>query len=200
MLGISIGVRPAIGWLAKVTTPPAMGRGTQVTPDFRTSLANVWAAGDCAELLQTDDGPVVEQIWYSAKRQGELAGKAMLGDAVAYRPPLFYNSAKFFEIEYTTVGNVTRLPERTRSFHCHVPRREASVRVIEHEGAVIGFNMLGSRWDHARFEDWINERRPLDYVMENLHLAQFDVEFGRADLIYVRQQYLQWLGRSVVTA
>ena len=27
MLGISIGVRPAIGWLAKVTTPPAMGRG-----------------------------------------------------------------------------------------------------------------------------------------------------------------------------
>ena len=69
--------------------------------------------------------------------------------------------------------------------------------MIEHEGAVIGFNMLGSRWDHARFEDWINERRSLDYVMDNLHLAQFDVEFGRTDLaLRAAASTSQGVGRS----
>jgi hypothetical protein len=51
-----------------------------------------------------DRPPFVEQIWYSAKRHGDLAARAMLGDKVAYNPPVFYNSAKFFDIEYTTVG------------------------------------------------------------------------------------------------
>lgn len=200
MLGISIGVRPAVAWLEKVKTPPALGRGIQVTPAFRTSLDDVWSAGDCAELLQPGDAPIVEQIWYSAKRQGELAGQAMLGDAIAYRPPLFYNSAKFFDIEYTTVGKVNRLPAQARSYGCRIPGREASVRIIEHEGAVIGFNMLGARWDHARFEDWVNERRTLDYVIDNLHLAQFDVEFGRTDLAYVRSQYAQGARPTEATA
>jgi NADPH-dependent 2,4-dienoyl-CoA reductase/sulfur reductase-like enzyme len=191
MLGISIGVRPAISWLEKVTTPPALGRGIRITADFRTSLTNVWSAGDCAELLQEDGSPIVEQIWYSAKRQGELAGDAMLGDPISYRPPLFYNSAKFFDIEYTTVGKVVRLPEQARSFSCRIPGRDVNVRIIEHEGAVIGFNMLGSRWNHALFEDWINERRTLEYVIDHLQLAQFDVEFGRTDLAYVRTQFAQ---------
>ena len=34
MLGITIGVHPAVEWLASVTTPPALGRGIQVTPAF----------------------------------------------------------------------------------------------------------------------------------------------------------------------
>ena len=135
MLGICIGVRPAIDWIRGVTT----ARGIQVTNNFQTSLPNVWAAGDCAELPNAQ----IEQIWYSAKRQGELAAKAMLGDTVNYQPPLFYNSAKFFDIEYTTVGAAA--PD---SFFHRIPGKEISFRIMHENGAVTGFNMLGSRWDH----------------------------------------------------
>ncbi|MEW5979277.1 MAG: FAD/NAD(P)-binding oxidoreductase [Acidobacteriota bacterium] len=189
LLGICIGVHPTIEWLRSVKTPPRIGRGIQVTPDFRTSLPDVWAAGDCAEIQPNGDHTFVEQIWYSAKRQGELAARAMLGDSVDYRPPIFFNSSKFFEIEYTTVGIVTRAPTGAVDFYSRLPGREVSIRVVEHEGAVIGFNMLGSRWNHNVLEAWIAERRNLDYVMKRLPEAQFDVEFGQQDLSSVLSDY-----------
>lgn len=200
MLGICIGVRPATDWLKGVATPPGMNRGIQVNPSFQTTLPGVYAAGDCAELDQPGRGPLVEQTWYAAKRQGELAARAMLGDAVHYTPPLFYNSAKFFDIEYTTVGNVTRLPEGALSFFHRLPGVPASIRLIEHDGAVIGFNMLGSRWDHTWFERWIRERRSMEDVMRNLHLAQFDVEFGRINLEGARAAFAQYQRRAMQTA
>ena len=200
MLGICIGVRPATDWLKEVTTPPAIGRGIRITPSFQTPLPDVYAAGDCAEFTRPDGSPQVEQIWYAAKRQGEQAARAMLGDAVEYRPPLFYNSAKFFEIEYTTVGDVTRLPDDARSFFHRLPGPHASIRLIERNGAVIGFNMLGSRWDHTFFERWIAERRSMADVMPQLHLAQFDVEFGRANLDSARVAFAEYQRRNGLQA
>ncbi|MCL4797241.1 MAG: NAD(P)/FAD-dependent oxidoreductase [Bryobacteraceae bacterium] len=189
MLGICIGVRPAVDWLRGVATPPALGRGIQVDRGFRTSLRDVWAAGDCAEFQRPDGTPFVEQIWYSAKRQGELAARAMLGDSIRYEPPLFFNSAKFFEIEYTTVGATTRLPDTARSFFHRWADREATIRIVEENGAVTGFSMLGSRWDHTVLERWVGERRSLDDVVARLHEAQFDVEFGRVPLAGLRAAF-----------
>ncbi len=183
ILGVTAGVHPAIEWLANVQTPPARKRGVLVDRAFRTSLPGVFAAGDCAEF--SDNGQV-EQIWYSAKRHGEQAARSMLGDPVEYRPPVFYNSSKFFEIEFTTVGDVMQAPAGARQLFARAPGREATVRVIEHEGRVIGFNMLGSRWNHTYFERWIAERRSLDWVLQHLGEAQFDVEFGRLDLSFLK--------------
>ena len=189
MLGICIGVKPAVDWLRPLPHAPAIGRGVQIASDFRTSVDGVWAAGDCAEL-SIDGKPVVEQIWYSAKRHGELAALSMLGDAVHYTPPLFYNSAKFFEMEYTTVGRVNNLPASARSFFHRLPGHEASVRIVAGEGgAVTGFNMLGSRWNHRVLESWIAERRTMEFAVAHLAAAQFDVEFGRAPLASIRAAF-----------
>lgn len=182
LFGVAVGVHPAVEWLRGVTTPPRVEKGILVSPDFRTSLDSVWAAGDCAELVYEGKTGVIEQIWYSARRQGELAAMSMLGDAVDYSPPIFYNSSKFFEIEYTTTGDVMLAPAGSRHFYVRIPNREISLRIVEHQGRVIGFNMLGSRWNHNVFEQWIDERRNLAYVVPRLREAQFDVEFGRLDL------------------
>lgn len=177
MLGISIGVVPAIDWLKSVSTPPALGRGIRIQSDFSTSLPDVYAAGDCAELPNGQ----VEQIWYSAKRHGELAANSMLGDTINYAPPLFYNSAKFFEIEYTTVGEVTKLPEGATSTFHRVPGKNISTRIVEKNNRVIGFNMLGSRWDHEKFEQWIHQELAPSEAQKRLSEARFDVEFTRHD-------------------
>ena len=203
-LGVSIGVEPAVDWLRGVSTPPRLGRGIVVDAGFRTSLPAVFAAGDCAELELPGKAPVVEQIWYSAKRQGGLAARSMLREPVQYEPPVFFNSSKFFEIEYTTVGRFPREPNAppaaAREFYFRYPGKDVSLRIAEQNGAVLAFNLLGSRWDHNQFEQWIEQRRSLDDVMDRLHQAQFDVEFGRLDLAPARAAFKHWRTEAHATA
>lgn len=189
LLGISIGVEPSVEWLQSVTTPPRLKRGIVVDAGFRTSLADVFAAGDCAEVELSGRAPLVEQLWYSAKRQGRLAAQSMLDDLIQYEPPIFFNSSRFFEIEYTAVG---RFSKAMREFYHRFEGREASLRLGEENGAVKAFNMLGSRWDHKVLEGWVREHRSLEDVMRRLHEAQFDVEFGRLDLRPARAAFERW--------
>ena len=98
--------------------------------------------GDCAEVDSSPAPPFVEQMWYSAKRQGELAALSMLGDSVDYAPPLFYNSAKFFEMEYTAVGAMAKGDHE--EFFARVPGRRVSIRIHEDSNGVRGFSLLGS--------------------------------------------------------
>ena len=189
LLGISIGVEPSVEWLQSVTTPPRLKRGIVVDAGFRTSLADVFAAGDCAEVELSGRAPLVEQLWYSAKRQGRLAAQSMLGDLIQYEPPIFFNSSKLFDIEYTAVGRFTKT---MREFYYRYEGRDASLRLAEEDGAVKAFNMLGSRWDHKVLEGWVREHRSLEDVMRRLHEAQFDVEFGRLDLRPARAAFERW--------
>lgn len=184
MLGLCIGVEPNINWLGEIATPPALGLGLQVNRAFETSLEGVYGAGDCAEIaLGPGHPPLVETIWYSARRQGRLAALSMLGDPVRYEPPVFFNSAKFIGIEFTTVGQLQDLPPGSRTLYRRLEGKNISQRIAYAEsGQVLGFNMLGSRWDHTLLIRWIQERRSIEFVRQNLHKAQFDVEFGRARL------------------
>jgi NADPH-dependent 2,4-dienoyl-CoA reductase/sulfur reductase-like enzyme len=188
-LGICVGVGPATEWLKSCTTPVAVGRGIRVNPNFETNLPDVYAAGDCCEI-DDDHETFTETIWYSAKLHGKLAAQAMMGDQGHYQRPLFYNSSKFFEIEYTTVGQVVNLPTGTPSLYRRHPKRAVSQRIVyDKHGVVLGFNMLGSRWNHNVLERWILEKRTLTFVREHLRDAQFDVEFGRINLAdFVEQE------------
>lgn len=196
LVGACIGVEPAVRWLREVRTPPALLRGVRVDEQLRTSLPDVWCAGDCAELALPDGRTRLETIWYSAKRQGALAGENMTGRPRPYQPPLFFNSAKFFELEYTTVGELQDLPPDASSVYRVHPTRAMSQRVVHRDGRVVGFNMLGSRWDHAVLSRWIDERRPVSWVLPRLASAQFDVEFGRAPLPAFEERSLAVVGRA----
>lgn len=183
MLGISIGVHPMLEPIKEWRHQPELNRGIVVDRTLKTSLPDVYACGDCAEISQGEgERPLVEQIWYSAKRQGKLAGRNAFGDAIVYEPPTFFNSSKFFEIEYTTVGQVVRVPDGTPSRYYKIPGKSISARVVHDGEKVLGFNMLGSRWNHEILMRWVDERRHPDWVHRHLREAQFDVEFGRIDL------------------
>jgi NAD(P)H-nitrite reductase large subunit len=191
MLGVAIGVDPGVDFLRTVTTPPALGRGVSVDETLKTSLDGVWAAGDCAEISRGEGlRPLLEQIWYSARRQGALAARNITGKPQKYSPPTFFNSAKFFDVEYTTVGNLNALPAGSKSLFRRHRTKNITQRIVHHEGKVLGFNMLGSRWDHTVLTAWVDEERSLSWVTDHLHRAQFDVEFGRFPLHEVREEEL----------
>jgi len=92
---------------------------------------------------------------------------------------------------------VNNLPPGSVEFYSRIPGKDVSVRLVEHHGAVIGFNMLGSRWNHTILEGWIRERRPAEYAVAHLPEAQFDVELGRQDLRTVREQFRRQGGAAI---
>lgn len=91
IVGVTVGVEPNNG-LARASGL-AVNRGIVVDQTLRTSRPNVFAAGDCAEITPGGTTPgAIEQLWYSAIRQGELAARSMCGDTRPYDPGIFYNS------------------------------------------------------------------------------------------------------------
>jgi len=53
----------------------------------------------------------------------------------------------------------------------------STTRIIHQAGRVVGFNLLGRRWDHSVLCRFIEERRSLDYAITHLGDAAFDTEF-----------------------
>jgi NADPH-dependent 2,4-dienoyl-CoA reductase/sulfur reductase-like enzyme len=184
----TIGVVPNTGFLKGSAVTLAANGAIETDDALRTAAPDVWAAGDCANVTWFDGSRRPEQLWYTARDQGRVAGRSMLGDAVAYRRGTWYNSAKFFDLEWTTVGHVPAVvgpdgepvapPAGLRSWFQRVPGRFESQRIVVTGDRVVGFNLLGSRWIHEPLLDWIHERRDLDWVLKHLGEAQFDEELS----------------------
>ena len=82
------------------------------------------------------------------------------------------------DIEYTTVGLVNMKLEGERNwFYEEAGKVRSTTRIVVHDGHVVGFNLLGRRWDHTVLLRWIEERRSLEWVLGHLDKASFDTEF-----------------------
>jgi NADPH-dependent 2,4-dienoyl-CoA reductase/sulfur reductase-like enzyme len=183
----AIGVVPNTKCLESTDILLAKGGAIEVDDHLKASAPEVYAAGDCANVTWADGTRRPEQLWYTARDQGRVVAQVMLGDDVTYRRGAWYNSAKFFDIEWTTAGWVPTslnwddtllapVPE-IRSWFQRTPGQFVSQRIVVKGERVVGFNMLGSRWDHEPLLQWIHERRSLAYVLDHLPEAQFDEEF-----------------------
>jgi len=185
----AIGVVPNTGFLAGSGIALSRGGAIETDDALRASVPAVWAAGDCANVTWFDGSRRPEQLWYTARDQGRAVARSMLGDEVAYRRGTWYNSAKFFDLEYTTAGWVPLCLDPAdnkpidpgpdvRCWFQRLPGRSESQRIVLRGDRVVGFNMLGSRWNHEPFLEWIHERRTLEWVLKRLAEAQFDEELS----------------------
>jgi NADPH-dependent 2,4-dienoyl-CoA reductase/sulfur reductase-like enzyme len=177
LLVVAIGVVPHTRWLGDAVLRDELG-GILVNDRLRASVPDVWACGDCASVRCFDGRIRPEQLWYTARDQGRVAGAGVLGDKAVYKRPVLYNSAKLMDIEFTTVGLVNQKVDGELSwFHEEKGRVRSTTRIVHAGGQVIGFNFLGRRWDHTVCVRWIEERRSLEYVLARLGEAAFDTEF-----------------------
>lgn len=103
MLVTAIGVRPNTALLASAGAE--VTRGAVVDECQRTSLPDVYAAGDVANahnLLSGEDVPLA--LWPTASEQGRVAGLAMAGDESAVFGGSFARNAVGFFDEIGIVG------------------------------------------------------------------------------------------------
>lgn len=177
LVGLTAGVRPNVGLLED--TAVELGRGVLVDEALRTSVADVFAAGDCAEIVRSDGSRLLQQVWYTGKRQGEVAALALAGEDASYEPGIWYNSAKFLDLEYQTYGRVNFGVEGEESLYWEDPDGLHAVRLVHVAGRLIGVNVMGLRWRHEVCERWIREAAPLEHVLEHIEEAHFDPELFR---------------------
>ncbi|MCG8554238.1 MAG: NAD(P)/FAD-dependent oxidoreductase [Proteobacteria bacterium] len=174
---VAIGVEPNTGWLADSGLELDELGGIVVGDDLRTCLPSVFAAGDCASVRWEDGTRRPEQLWYTARDQGRVAARALMGEPVRYDRGTWYNAAKLMDIEYTTVGQVNRrLSGEQNWFHEEMGAVRSTTRIVSMADRIVGFNALGRRWDHDLVARWIEERRTLPWVIAHLSEASFDSE------------------------
>ena len=174
IVGVGTGVVANVAWLGDALE--VGDQGVLVDSELQTSAPNVWAAGDCAELRDPPAGVRArEPIWYTARLQGAVAGLGMAGQPRQFDPGVYFNSAKFFDLEWQTYGRVDSLGQ---DWEWTDGRR--SIRIRHNNGAVLGVNGLGVRLRQETCSNWIAQRWSLEAALADLEAARFDPEFTGA--------------------
>lgn len=176
-VGITTGVKPNIEFLK--STELDTKRGVLVNKYLETSVSDVYAIGDCAEISEPVVGrKSIEAVWYTGKMMGETLAKTLSGNKTAYNPGNWFNSAKFFDIEYQTYGNIPAVYDEFQSEMIWQDGNKSLRIVYEKETKqFLGINTFGIRLRHAFFEQKLNSKSSILSVIEDLQKADFDPEF-----------------------
>ena len=183
LVGITTGVRPKIDFLENSNIET--DKGILVNRFLETSVKNVYAIGDCAQQREAIGlRKPVEAVWYTGRMMGETVAQTICGTPFEYKPGNWFNSAKFFDIEYQTYGWVfsnKNKKEYEEHFHWKHDNDKTCITVAynKEDHTFLGINTFGIRMKHEVFDRWLNEQRDIDYVIENLRHANFDPEFYR---------------------
>jgi NAD(P)H-nitrite reductase large subunit len=176
-VGLTVGVSPNVDFLRNSSLN--INKGILVNEYLQTNVPNVFAVGDCAEIQHPQEGRrPIEAVWYTGKIMGQTLAKTLAGKKTAYNPGNWFNSAKFFDIEYQTYGLA---PAKLNAYQeeYYWEKENKAVRIVfDKENRVFeGINTFGIRMRQDFFEKVLDRTESVDFVMKNLDKANFDPEF-----------------------
>jgi NAD(P)H-nitrite reductase large subunit len=105
MLAYGIGVQPRL----RIATQAgiACDRGILVDEHLRTNFADIFAAGDVAQVFDPALGrSVLDSLWAPARDQGRVAGMNMAGKNMAYLKSVPFNVTRLAGLTTTIIGLV----------------------------------------------------------------------------------------------
>lgn len=107
MLAIAIGVRPRKKLAKNIGLK--VDRGIQVNEHLETSLTDIFAAGDVAQVYDPITQKfVIDSLWGPAREQGSVAGSNMVGVIRSYFKPVPFNVTRLAGLTTTIIGTVGR--------------------------------------------------------------------------------------------
>lgn len=181
LVGLTVGVSPNIEFLKSSSIKVL--RGIFVNEFLQTNHENIYAIGDCAQFKESiGKRRPIEQVWYTGRMMGETVANSITGSPTPYLPGHWFNSAKFFDLEYQTYGWVfSKREENEEELIWYDPDKERMLHFVfdktSHE--FIGMNTFGIRLRHEIFDNWLTEQRNMEFVIQNMRMANFDPEFFR---------------------
>ena len=131
---------------------------------------------------------------------GEVVAQTICDRPCKYDPGPWFNSAKFFDIEYQTYGNVPNTIEEDQSdFYWEHPSGKKAVHFVwnKDDDVFTGINAFGIRLRHEKFDRWLRERRSIHYVMDRMSEANFDPEFSKKHEHHIRHDFKQRVAATI---
>ncbi|NQX98661.1 MAG: NAD(P)/FAD-dependent oxidoreductase, partial [Flavobacteriales bacterium] len=168
---------------------------------LETNIPDIYALGDCAEFHKHPTGRKnLEQVWYTGRMMGETLAQTICDNKTAYRPGMWFNSAKFFDIEYQTYGWVfAQLQNSEAEFYWEHQNGKICLHLVydKTNKKLLGINTFGIRMRHEVCERWITGEKTMDYIMQHLKDANFDPEFFKQYENEIMNQYNQENGTNL---
>ena len=176
MVAMAIGVIPNVEFLQGSGVALGKRGGIAVDDRLRSSVPNVYAAGDVAEL----DGKVV-QLWEPARLQAKVAATNMVGRDHVYVPGVQYFATRLFDLDFASLGTIARDP--TAIELVDAPRGGGKIayrRLVIKNGRLVGALMLGDRAARVRahgrlFKRLIDEQVDVSALSDQLLDPAFDL-------------------------
>lgn len=156
------------------------GRGIRIDACGRTSLENVYAAGDCTESIDISDGTEkVMALLPNAYQQGFCAGVNMAKGTAVFDCAIPMNSIGFFGLHTMSAGC------RTQEYECYaVHDKNTLKKLYMRENRLIGFELVGATEHAGIYTDLIRKKTSLDSLdFESLkkyaNFSAFDANYRR---------------------
>lgn len=187
VVGLTAGVSPNIDFIKNDNTCTERsrsiktGRGVKVNRFLETNITDIYAIGDCAEQHEgINQRRPIEAVWYTGRMMGETVAQTICNNRIPYNPGHWFNSAKFFDIEYQTYGWVWAQPKENeaRFYWEHESGKKCiHINYDKNTHEFLGINTFGIRMRHAFFDKILTKKESIEHVLEHLADANFDPEF-----------------------
>ena len=199
VIGITTGVTPNVNFLEN--SGIEVDKGILINNFFETNIADVYAIGDCAQFKESVNGrKTIEQVWYTGRMHGETLAQTIAVSKTAYNPGPWFNSAKFFDVEYQTYGTVlAKLRDGEAYFHWKHPKKEIAFTAVYYSSTkqFIGVNVFGLKLRHECLDKWLKDDVTIDFVISNLNTAIFDKEFSKNYTAEIIRSYNEQTGATI---
>ena len=133
-----------------------VNRGIVVDTSMRTSMPDIYSAGDCCEgnNIQTGETQIIG-IWDNAARQGETAGANMAGVKTVYPGNMLHNITHFMGMDFIGYGDVKSTGEEY-TYEDKAKGQKFVVRL--QDGVPVCMNFLDSYGASGVFKSYMIKR------------------------------------------
>ncbi|MEE9372589.1 MAG: FAD-dependent oxidoreductase [Saprospiraceae bacterium] len=178
-VGLTAGVSPNVTFLKN--NDLAVERGVVVNEYLETNIADVYAIGDCSQHSNPAPGRrPIEAVWYTGRMMGETVAHTICDTKTKYEPGIWFNSAKFLDIEYQVYGQAPKeMPDGMSTLiwiHDDV-KKSIRLNFDTTSKTILGFNLMGVRYRHEVCNQWLADGIHIEKMLPQLALANFDPEF-----------------------
>ncbi len=156
ILVVAVGVRPNTQLAAEAGC--GVGRGVTIDEHSRTSVPDIYAAGDCCECLDIADGQTrILAILPNAYLQGETAGVNMAGGEKVFDKAIPMNAIGFFGQHIITAGSYDGEEWTEES-------NDTYKKLVTKDNRLRGFILIGNVARAGIYTSMIREATPIDSV------------------------------------
>jgi NADPH-dependent 2,4-dienoyl-CoA reductase/sulfur reductase-like enzyme/Fe-S-cluster-containing hydrogenase component 2/CRP-like cAMP-binding protein len=187
---IGIGIEPVLDFVR--TCDIACGRGVKVDHGMRTSVADIYAAGDVIETTDETGRTRVLGQWFPAIQQAQVAAYNMLGVLPPHHPFYpgstselrkaylnYYNATFLYGLDFVSIGLTTRPTRPASPGYQEIiadPQPRHYRKVILKDGVIAGALLLGERSNALAFKRALDHRVNLSPVVSRLFSADFSLD------------------------